>query len=165
MPEEECVKYMKVMFQTICHMHAQKFAHRDIKFENIMLTKDNQIKLIDFGLAKRMKDQHELNDAVGTPYFVAPEILKGQHDIRCDLWSLGVLLYSFLSGKKPFDGEEMSDLLVKIKKGKFNFRYPAFNNVSEDAKDLIRKLLKVEPDDRISAKDALQHVWFKNMGH
>ena len=76
-----------------------------------------------------------------------------------------MLLYSFLSGKKPFDGEEMSDLLVKIKKGKFNFRYPAFNNVSEDAKDLIRKLLKVEPDDRISAKDALQHVWFKNMGH
>lgn len=89
---------MKVLFQTICHMHRLKYAHKDLKPANIMLTKDNQIKLIDFGLAKRMKEQTELTDKAGTPYFKAPEIWNGNHDMKCDLWSLGVILYSFLCG-------------------------------------------------------------------
>ena len=164
LPEQKCCKYLKDLFQTICHMHEQDIAHRDLKPENIMLDKDDQLKLIDFGLAKRMRNQTILKDAVGTPYFVAPEILANEHDLRCDLWSLGVILYIFLSGIPPFDGDDLNQLFSRIKKGTFDFEHSVFQNVSDEAKDLIKKLILVDPSKRISAQNALKHPWFKKMG-
>ena len=87
----------------------------------------------------------------GTPYYMAPEVLEGLYDAKCDTWSLGVLLYVFMSGYLPFQGKNRADVFNKIKQGKFHFDHVEFKSVSDDVKDLIRKLLTVRARDRLSA--------------
>jgi len=93
---------MKKLFSAVAHMHAQGVAHRDIKPENIMVTKDNELKIIDFGLSKKQQANKKLKTVVGTAFYMAPEVLYGRYDNKCDTWSLGVLLYVFMSGYLPF---------------------------------------------------------------
>jgi len=126
-------------------MHAQGIAHRDIKPENIMLTKDNEVKLIDFGLSKRHKKKEKLKTIAGTPYYMAPEVLVGNYDNACDSWSLGVLLYVFMSGYLPFQGKNRMEVFTKIKNADYHFRHEEFKIVSDEAKDLIRQLLISDP--------------------
>jgi len=94
---------MKKLVRAINHCHANGVVHRDIKPENIMIGADNEIKLIDFGLSKidKSKNQH-LTTIAGTPYYMAPEVLEGDYNNKCDIWSLGVLMYVLLSGYLPF---------------------------------------------------------------
>jgi calcium-dependent protein kinase len=99
--EKEAAEYMKQLFSAVNHCHANGVIHRDIKPENIMLTKDNQIRLIDFGLSKIRKERLE-REIAGTPYYMAPEMLEGRYDEKVDSWSLGVLLYVLVSGYLPF---------------------------------------------------------------
>jgi calcium-dependent protein kinase len=100
--EPMAAEYMKKLFGALNHMHAQGVVHRDIKPENIMLSKEDELKLIDFGLSKRQQGNKKLKTIAGTPYYMAPEVLDGQYDSKCDCWSLGVLLYVFMSGYLPF---------------------------------------------------------------
>lgn len=93
---------MKKLFSALNHMHSQGVVHRDIKPENIMLTTQGELKLIDFGLAQRCKFQSNQTDIAGTPYYMAPEVLDGHFNEKCDIWSIGVLLYVFMSGYLPF---------------------------------------------------------------
>ena len=94
---------MKKLFSALNHMHSQGIVHRDIKPENIMVTKEDELKLIDFGLSKRNKSMdNKMQTIAGTPYYMAPEVLKGEYDSKCDIWSLGVLLYVFMCGYLPF---------------------------------------------------------------
>ena len=93
---------MKQILSALNHMHKQKVIHRDIKPENIMIQGENEIKLIDFGLSKRQHGNNKMTTVAGTPYYMAPEILSGKYDSKCDTWSLGVLLYVFMSGYLPF---------------------------------------------------------------
>jgi calcium-dependent protein kinase len=94
---------MKKLFSALNHMHSQGIVHRDIKPENIMVTKDDELKLIDFGLSKRNKSMdNKMQTIAGTPYYMAPEVLNGEYDSKCDIWSLGVLLYVFMCGYLPF---------------------------------------------------------------
>ena len=85
---------------------------------------------------------------VGTPYYLAPEILSGTYDIECDCWSLGVIMYTMLSGYLPFPGENHAEVYDKVRVGAFNFDYKEFESVSEAAKDLIKKLLTVDIQSR-----------------
>ena len=94
--------YMKKLFSALNHMHAKDIIHRDIKPENIMITALDEIKIIDFGLSKRYKKGEKLHNVAGTPYYMAPEVLEGDYDNKCDVWSLGVLLYVLMSGYLPF---------------------------------------------------------------
>jgi len=94
--------YMKKLFSALAHMHAQGVVHRDIKPENIMLTSKDELKLIDFGLSKRTNKGAAMKTIAGTPYYMAPEVLDGEYHEKCDTWSLGVLLYVFMSGYLPF---------------------------------------------------------------
>jgi len=142
-------------------MHAQGIVHRDIKPENIMLAANGELKLIDFGLSKRQEGAKKLKTIAGTPYYMAPEVLDGKYDQKCDTWSLGVLLYVFMSGYLPFQGENRNDVFYKIQNGKFHFNHPEFKEISPEAIDLIKKLLVVEPRKRLSANEALDHPWFK----
>lgn len=100
--------------------------HRDIKPENIMLSKDGEIKLIDFGLSQRTQGNRKLKTVAGTPYYMAPEVLEGNYDYKCDLWSLGVLLYVFMSGYLPFQGQSRNEVFNKIATGKCHFKHEEF---------------------------------------
>ena len=93
---------MRKLLSALQHMHAQKVVHRDIKPENIMVAGEDELKLIDFGLSKRQQGNNKLKTIAGTPYYMAPEVLDGLYDSKCDIWSLGVLLYVFMSGYLPF---------------------------------------------------------------
>jgi len=119
--------------------------HRDIKPENIMLSAGGELKLIDFGLSKRQEGNKKLKTIAGTPYYMAPEVLDGKYDSKVDTWSLGVLLYVFMSGYLPFQGDSRNDVFHKIQTGKYHFNHPEFQDCSEDVKDLIKKLLVVNP--------------------
>lgn len=154
--------YMKKLFGALHHMHSQKVVHRDIKPENIMLASNDELKLIDFGLSKRQEGNKKLKTIAGTPYYMAPEVLDGQYDSKCDTWSLGVLLYVFMSGYLPFQGENRNEVFYKIQNAKYHFDHKEFQDCSENVIDLIKKLLVVNPKTRLSAGDAIKHPWFKS---
>lgn len=106
---------MDKLFRAINHCHANNIVHRDIKPENIMIGQDNEIKLIDFGLSKSSVSKNQkLFTIAGTPYYMAPEVLNGNYNYKCDIWSLGVLMYVLLSGYLPFQGENRNEVFDKI---------------------------------------------------
>jgi len=102
--EKQAAAYMKELIAAVYHCHSMGIVHRDIKPENIMITKNDHVKLIDFGLSKNAGPQtHALMHTIaGTPYYMAPEVLKGSYQDKADMWSLGVLLYTLVSGYLPF---------------------------------------------------------------
>jgi calcium-dependent protein kinase len=125
-----------------------------------MLAANDEVKLIDFGLSKRQDGNKKLKTIAGTPYYMAPEVLEGLYDSKCDTWSLGVLLYVFMSGYLPFQGDNRNDVFYKIQNAKFHFDHKEFSDCSEHVKDLIKKLLVVDPKKRLSAGEAMKHQWF-----
>ena len=122
--------YLKKLLSACYHMHSQGVVHRDIKPENIMLSKEGEIKLIDFGLSQRTKENQKLKTVAGTPYYMAPEVLDGHYDFKCDVWSLGVLLYVFMSGYLPFQGQSRNEVFSKISSGKYHFKHVEFEKCS-----------------------------------
>lgn len=153
--------YWNKILQAINYFNQYGIVHRDIKPENILVSKSGEIRIIDFGLARIFKST-KFNDVVGTPYYVAPEVLMTNHGPSCDVWSVGVLMYIMLSGYLPFTGQSPNQVFAKIIKGKLSFDQPEWNNYSEESQDLIRSMLKVDIDERISAEDALKHPWFNS---
>ena len=139
-------EYMKKLFGALNHMHAQGVVHRDIKPENIMLSHTGELKLIDFGLSKRQNGNKKLKTIAGTPYYMAPEVHQGQYDSKCDTWSLGVLLYVFMSGYLPFQGANRQEVFDKIQRGKYHFDHVEFKECSKEVIDFIKKLLVVDPN-------------------
>jgi calcium-dependent protein kinase len=98
---------------------------------------------------------------VGSSYYIAPEVLKKRYDEKCDIWSCGVILYILLSGRPPFGGENDKEIMENVALGKYDLQGSPFNKISKSCKDLIQKLLIMDPKKRISAQDALTHAWFK----
>lgn len=152
-----------VLLKAVNSMHKEGIAHRDIKPQNLMLSskEDNaSIKVGDFGFARRVHTPSSLTTRVGTPTYVAPEILKNMpHDQRVDLWSIGVVVFVLLVGYPPFLEEKQADLFLKIRTGDFSFVKDDWLQVSEDAKDLIKGLLKTDPKERWSLEEALRCKW------
>jgi len=158
------VKMLKAM--SYCHSH--RVAHCDMKPKNLLLmSEDNNsyIKLADFGFAARCHTEKCLSKQCGTPFFVSPEILMRQpYDQQSDMWSVGCIIFLLLSGNLPFMGRSQKELFRKIVSGKFEFKEVAWNGISPDAKDLVQKLLVLDPDDRITSSQALRHRWMKASG-
>ena len=158
------LKMLKAM--SYCHLH--KIAHCDMKPKNLLLmSEDNDsfIKLADFGFAARCHTPKSLTKQCGTPFFVSPEILMRQpYDHQSDMWSVGCIVFLLLSGNLPFMGRSQKELFRKIVSGKYEFDDDDWCDVSEDAKDLVKKLLVLDPDVRLTANDCMKHRWLKTSG-
>jgi calcium/calmodulin-dependent protein kinase I len=153
------------MLKAVAYCHTHRIAHCDMKPKNLLLMSDDNdsyIKLADFGFAARVHTPKSLSKQCGTPFFVAPEILmrKG-YDQAADMWSVGCIIYLLLSGNLPFMGRSQKELFRKIVAGTYDFDDAEWVDISDDAKDLVRKLLIMNPDERISASDAVRHKWLK----
>ena len=112
-----------------------------------MITTNNTVRLIDFGLSKASRNNRQLATMAGTPYYMAPEVLEGSYSGKADIWSLGVLLYTLVCGYLPFQGSNAAEVFRKIKEADFHFNHVEFQHVSEECKDLIRKLLVLNHPD------------------
>lgn len=155
------------IIKAIQYLHSREIVHRDLKLENLLLVRKgdiSHIKIADFGLARRYIGPSALTTICGTPQYVAPEIIKGgptHYGPECDLWSAGVILFILLGGYPPFYDESEPKLFEKIRKGRFDFNDDVWTAVSEDAKDMIRKLLAVDPQQRMTISQVLEHPWCK----
>jgi len=119
------------------------------------------MKVIDFGIARKFEPGQLFKTKAGTPYYVSPQVLAGAYDHMADVWSVGVIMYLLLCGYPPFDGERNAQVLVRVRSGNFSFPAADWRNVSEDAKNLIRQMLKMNPRERYTAEQALNHDWIK----
>ncbi|RUS23159.1 kinase-like domain-containing protein [Endogone sp. FLAS-F59071] len=154
------------LFQALKYLHDRGVAHRDLKPENVLLANKQKlhIKISDFGLAKIVGEDSFLQSLCGTPSYVAPEVLtpskQRNYGKAVDLWSCGVMMYICLCGFPPFS-EELAppSMQNQIRQGRFDFPSPYWDDISEEARDLVTKLLTVDPSKRATVDEALDHPW------
>jgi len=158
---------MEQIVRALHYMHANHVTHHDLKPANfVFMTKDpienNLLKIIDFGLSCSFSAGQVLKTKCGTPYYMAPQVLACKYDQISDMWSMGVIMYVMLCGYPPFVGETDADVLTKVRLGNFSFKASDWKNISEDAKNLICNLLKMNPRNRYTAEQTLNHEWIKS---
>mmetsp|Transcript_11131 Transcript_11131/g.25249 ORF Transcript_11131/g.25249 Transcript_11131/m.25249 type:complete len:337 (-) Transcript_11131:1317-2327(-) len=154
-------KYISDLATALDFCHTKHVIHRDIKPENLLVGAHGEIKIADFGWSVHAPTSRR-NTLCGTLDYLPPEMVEGRdHDKNVDVWSLGVLLYEFLYGGPPFEAEGHSATYRRI--SRVDLRFPSRPDVSEDAKDLIRKFLVKEPHMRIPLKDVPKHPWVVRM--
>jgi calcium-dependent protein kinase len=169
--EAQCARLIKQMLCSVRYIHSKGIIHRDLKLENFLFSDtgpDSELKMIDFGLSKHFKFGEVQHEAVGTPYTVAPEVIRGSYDERCDVWAIGVITYLLLSGESPFGGCGGPEPLVVVRDNilKCNFVFEPediWANVSEKAKQFIRKLLVTDPNLRPTAREVQKDEWLIEM--
>lgn len=155
------------LLEGIAYLHSKRVAHRDLKLENLLLATPDDITLIkiaDFGLAKLTGPQGKSMETIcGTPQYVAPEVIQGvqglSYGFAVDMWSAGVVLFILLGGYPPFHSENEPKMFEQIRRGDYNFDEAVWDLISEPAKDLISKLLVVDPNQRLTAEESLKHPW------
>ena len=158
--ELTALKFFRQIISGVAYLHSQNIIHRDLKPENLLLDSKDNIKIVDFGLSNRALGNNMLKTACGSPCYAPPEMLLGKKykGPPADIWSCGVVLYALLCGHLPFDNPNNSRLFEKITNA--DFAVP--NYVSKSAKDLIGRMLKVEPSARCTIEDVNKHPWFNN---
>ena len=159
--EINAAQIMYQIFSALAYMHGKNIVHRDLKPENILLEDQHDvlnIKVIDFGTAVHVGEGKTIRGMVGTPYYLAPEVIAADYDCLADTWSAGVILYILLSGQPPFPGTSDAEIMAKIGMGVFNYSQEVWGKISLDAVDLINALL-CPKNARISAAQALNHKW------
>jgi serine/threonine protein kinase len=159
--EDIARKFLQQLVDGIWYCHTQGISHRDLKPENLLLDGDDNLKISDFGLSALSNTgggEKMLMTTCGTPNYVAPEVLqeKGYSGAMADVWSCGVILYVMLAGYLPFEDDTLNGLFAKIENGRFNFP----SHFSPDVKDLISKMLVVDPNKRINMDSVMKHPWF-----
>ncbi|KAG2392973.1 hypothetical protein C9374_009550 [Naegleria lovaniensis] len=156
--ESEARKFFQQIISGVEYCHRYMVVHRDLKPENLLLDNDNQVKIADFGLSNIMHDGAFLKTSCGSPNYAAPEVITGKlyAGPEVDVWSCGVILYALLCGKLPFDEDNIPTLFKKIKE----CSYTIPSHVSPEAKDLIQKILVVDPVQRATISDIRKHPWF-----
>mmetsp|Transcript_8204 Transcript_8204/g.18358 ORF Transcript_8204/g.18358 Transcript_8204/m.18358 type:complete len:479 (-) Transcript_8204:122-1558(-) len=161
--ETQAATYMQQILGAMRYLHDHNFVHRDIKPENFLLqSKDATapIKVIDFGLATTFKKGDKpMKTKAGTPYYVAPQVLHGSYDEKCDIWSCGVIAYIMICGYPPFYGDTDPEILKMVKKGEFQFPNEDWDTISQSCKDIISSMLTFDPEKRPTAAMLLEHSW------
>ncbi|XP_074067527.1 myosin light chain kinase 3 isoform X2 [Macrotis lagotis] len=164
--ELDAVLFTKQICEGLHYLHQHYILHLDLKPENILCVNQmgNQIKIIDFGLARRYKPREKLKVNFGTPEFLAPEVVNYDFvSFPTDMWSVGVITYMLLSGLSPFLGETDAETMNYIMNCSWDFDADAFEGLSEEAKDFISRLLVKEKSCRMSAAQCLKHEWVNNL--
>lgn len=167
--EDEAARIIRQVLESVSYMHQHHVVHRDIKPENILFqTSDpnSPIKIIDFGLSRQHLHGMELpmSTIVGTPYYIAPEVLRKKYDRSCDLWSVGVIAYILLCGYPPFNGGNNHDTHRAVLRGEYRFHASDWQDISVEARDFVRRLLVGDPRKRMTVDQALNHPWFASKG-
>jgi len=164
--EKDAVTTTWQMLLAISYIHSHNIVHRDIKLENFLYESEDSdhLKLIDFGFSRILSPNIKLHLSCGTLAYIAPEVLRGSYTNQCDMWSLGVSVFILLLGYMPFQGNA-EKLQMNIKLGKFAKKKKQWDSISSSAQDFIDKLMVVDPNDRLTAKQALQHQWIERRNH
>ncbi|CAH1130031.1 unnamed protein product [Ceutorhynchus assimilis] len=153
--EDVCARYIRQIADALKYCHVRNIIHRDLKPENLLLGSNGEIKIADFGWSVHTPSSRRTT-ICGTLDYLPPEMVNGNsHDEKVDLWSLGVLCFEFLCGKPPFEATSYTDTYRRISKGYFNFP----SHIPKGAQDLIRALMKVNPDERLRLESVLKHPW------
>merc|ERR1712188_260449 len=161
--EHDAAALVAKMVSAIDYLHKKNIVHRDLKPENLLLKSEDEvseIKLADFGLSKIVANKVMMQTACGTPGYVAPEVLQASpYDKEVDLWSIGVITYILLCGFPPFYNESLPLLFEQIMKADYDYPPDYWDEISDSAKNFIDRLLVVQPDERMTAEQALEHEW------
>ncbi|KAL9260502.1 Calcium-dependent protein kinase 8-like protein [Drosera capensis] len=163
--ERAAAAVMKTIVEVVQMCHAHGVIHRDLKPENFLFAnkKENSpLKAIDFGLSVFFKPGERFNEIVGSPYYMAPEVLKRNYGPETDVWSAGVILYILLCGVPPFWAESEQGVAQAIIRSIIDFKRDPWPNVSDNAKDLVRRMLDPDPKRRLAAQEVLEHPWLVN---
>ncbi|KAM0824043.1 hypothetical protein ACQ4PT_070470 [Festuca glaucescens] len=157
--EEEARRFFQQIISGVQYCHRNMVVHRDLKPENLLLDNNCDVKIADFGLSNVMRDGHFLKTSCGSPNYAAPEVISGKlyAGPEVDVWSCGVILYALLCGTLPFDDENIPNLFKKIKGG----IYTLPSHLSGPARDLIPRMLVVDPMKRITIREIREHPWFE----
>ncbi|KAM0927660.1 hypothetical protein ACQ4PT_002738 [Festuca glaucescens] len=166
LPEHEAAGIAAQLASALVACHRRGVAHRDVKPDNLLFdAATGALKLGDFGSAEWFGDGRAMSGLVGTPYYVAPEVVAGrEYGEKVDVWSAGVVLYLMLSGTVPFYGATAPEIFEAVLRGTLCFPTRAFANVSPEAKDLVRRMLCRDVSRRFSAEQVLRHPWIVGRG-
>ncbi|XP_075414277.1 serine/threonine-protein kinase 17A [Tenrec ecaudatus] len=166
--EKDVQRLMRQILEGVRFLHTHDVVHLDLKPQNILLTSESplgDIKIVDFGLSRIMKNNEELREIMGTPEYVAPEILSYDPiSIATDMWSIGVLAYVMLTGISPFLGDNKQETFLNISQMNLSYSEEEFDIVSESAIDFIKALLVKKPEERATAEECLKHPWLTPSG-
>jgi len=166
--ERKAAHLAKVILGVVQTCHSLGVMHRDLKPENFLFVNDDEdspLKAIDFGLSMFLKPGENFTDVVGSPYYIAPEVLNKNYGPEADIWSAGVMIYVLLSGSAPFWGETEEEIFNEVLEGELDLTSDPWPQVSESAKDLIRKMLERNPIQRLTAQQVLCHPWIRDEGN
>jgi len=157
---------MEQIIRAVDYIHKQGVFHRDIRPENFLfLNKEhvekNPLKLVHFAVACKVQPGQIMQSKVGTPYYVSPQVIMGKYDQAADLWSCGIIMYVLLCGYPPFNGDNDAEIVAKVRLGNFSFDPADWRHISEDAKEIVRGLLQINPRDRFTAHQALKYEWMR----
>ncbi|XP_070565912.1 serine/threonine-protein kinase 17A-like [Ptychodera flava] len=164
--ERDVVRLLRQIIEAVHYLHERNVVHLDIKPSNVLLThshpNQSDVKLVDFGLARLVNGNEEVREILGTPDYVAPEVLNYEPiSLASDMWSIGVLTYVMLTGSSPFLGDTKQETFLNISQGNLEFPEDLWQDISDEAVDFVKRLLVVQPLKRASTKECLEHVWLK----
>ena len=172
--EKEAKNFFRQLMSAISHIHSRGIAHRDVKLQNVLVSHDGsldpQLKLIDFGYGSRYIGALPMHSRVGTPYTLAPEVIRESYDQRCDVWSAAVVLFIMLSGRRPFEALDCvgsvteagkAALTTNVLGGRYSFHGPAWQTVSDEAKQFVSALFTQPYTERMEAFEALDDPWLR----
>lgn len=162
--EKDAVIIIRSILKGLKYLHSQNIVHRDMKPENLLFkTADSDADLVicDFGIARNSSDTSStLDNVCGSPGYVAPEVLNHKdYGTPIDMWAVGVIAYTLLCGYMPFRAEDQAELTYEVQHARYDFHERYWKNISEDAKDFIKKILTLDEQARMTAKQALEHTW------
>ena len=166
--ENQAAHCMLEIVSALMHCHQLDIVHRDLKPENVMYSsreEDSVLKVIDFGTSQLYNKHHKMKKIIGTYVYMAPEVISGEYDEKCDVWSLGIMLYIMLCGIPPFCGRNDQEVVSRIQNAPLSFSHSNWNNISEEAKALVMNMLKKNPGQRLSIEEVFNDPWIQARGH